>query len=366
MNILILNWRDIKNPKSGGAEIVTFEHAKAWVKAGYRVAWFTSGFEKSKKAETIEGVEIIRRGNFITVYFLAPLLYFFSSRKFDLVIDQIHGLPFFTPLYVRKPKIALIHEVADEIWDYMCPFPINMFGKFIEPFYFKLYKNIKFWTDANSTIDDLVKHGIKKEMCTAIKCPVSNKVLSLPSKKEETPTFIFVSRLVKMKGVEDVIDSFAMIKKDLPDSFLWIVGEGDKKYTEFLTNKTNRMGLKNTVKFFGYVGNEKKLELMKRAHLLLHASIKEGWGLVVVEAASQSTPSVVYNVGGLRESVLNGKTGLVINQNTPEEMASQAIKLLKDFSRYESFQKNCLIYAKDLTWDKSTEKSLELIKELVA
>src|ERR1035437_3814135 len=115
MNILILNWRDPKNPKSGGAEIVTLEHAKAWIAGGNAVTWFTSEFKGSKREETVEGVKIVRRGNILTVFLYAPIFYLFLKQKFDLVVDEIHGIPFFTPLYVGKPKIAFIHEVAGEI-----------------------------------------------------------------------------------------------------------------------------------------------------------------------------------------------------------------------------------------------------------
>src|SRR5258708_8108017 len=132
MKILILNWRDIKNPESGGAEIVTMEHAKAWIKNGHSVTWLASAFKDSAKEEIINSVRIVRRGNWITVFLLAPFFYFFSKQKYDLVIDEIHGIPFFTPLYVRKPKIAFIHEVASNIWDYMYPFPINKIGKITE------------------------------------------------------------------------------------------------------------------------------------------------------------------------------------------------------------------------------------------
>src|SRR6185312_6565233 len=127
MNVLILNWRDPKNPKSGGAELVTQEHAKAWVKAGHSVIWFTSCFKGAKNEEMIDGVKVIRRGNALSVYLLAPFFYFFSKNKFDVVIDEIHGIPFFTPLYVKKArKTAFIHEVAGEIWDYMYSFPVNI------------------------------------------------------------------------------------------------------------------------------------------------------------------------------------------------------------------------------------------------
>src|SRR5258708_698157 len=122
MNILILNWRDPKNPQSGGAEIVTMEHAKRWVEKGNSVTWFTSSFISADERETLHGVQIIRQGNQYTVFFHALAWYISLTQKFDIVVDEIHGLPFFTPLYVREPKIAFIHEVALQIWDYMYPF----------------------------------------------------------------------------------------------------------------------------------------------------------------------------------------------------------------------------------------------------
>lgn len=364
MKILILNWRDTKNPKSGGAEIVTLEHAKAWVKKGHSVVWFTSGFKNSKKEEIIAGVNIVRRGNFLTVFLLAPIFYLFSGQKFDLVIDEIHGIPFFTPIFVRKPKIAFIHEVAGEIWDYMYFFPINKIGKFMEPLYFKLYKNIKFWTDADSTVDDLIRKGIKKKNCTVINCPILNKPLKTLPKKENSPTFIFVSRVVKMKGIEEVMRAFFYILRELKDGHLWIVGSGEESYIEELKETMDSYSISPRVKFFGQVSEEKKLTLMKRAHILLHASVKEGWGLVVVEAASQATPSVVYDVSGLRDSVKNGKTGIVLEENTSKEMARQAVKLIKNKKEYLRLQKNGLLWVKNLTWEKATEQSLKLIESV--
>lgn len=367
MNILILNWRDPKNPKSGGAEIVTLEHAKAWVEDGYTVTWFTSGFKDAKKEEKIKGVNIVRRGNFITVYFFAPFFYLShrsgSEGGFDLVIDEIHGLPFFTPLFVKKPKITFIHEVADEIWDYMFPFPLNKIGKFIEPLYFKLYKNIKFWTDADSTIDDLVKMGIKRKNCVAINCPVSNKPLNTLPKKENNPTFIFVSRVVKMKGIEEVIRAFFYILRELKDANLWIVGDGDKRYVEELKETMRDYSISTKVKFYGHISEGEKLELMKKAHLLLHASVKEGWGLVVIEAASQATPAIVYNVSGLRDSVKDDRTGIILNENTAKEMAKQAVTLIKDKRRYNRLQKNALSWASSLNWENATEQSKVLLEK---
>jgi glycosyltransferase involved in cell wall biosynthesis len=365
MNILILNWRDTKNPQSGGAEIVTLEHAKAWVKNGHRVTWFTSKFSGAIKEEKINGVNIVRRGNFIMVYLFAPFYYLFSGYKFDLVIDEIHGLPFFTPIYVKKPKIAFIHEVADEIWDFMYPFPINKIGKFIEPLYLKFYKNIKFMTVSDSTKKSLMQKNISEENITVVLNGISTNFPKVFRAKEKVPTFIFVSRVVKMKGIEEVIRAFFYISRELKDANLWIVGKGDKAYVEQLKDRTREYLISPKVKFFGKVPDLKKFELIGKAHLLLHASVREGWGLVVIEAASQGTPSVVYNVAGLRDSVKNGETGIVLEENSAKEMAKETINLISDKGRYENFQKNGVLWAKSLTWEKATDQSSRLITSIV-
>jgi glycosyltransferase involved in cell wall biosynthesis len=364
MNILILNWRDIKNPLSGGAEIVTLQHAKAWVKAGHTVDWFTSKFPGGKKNEIIEGVNIIRKGNPITLFLHVPLFYLFSNRRYNLVIDEIHGIPFLTPLYVRHKKLVFIHEVAEEIWDYMYSFPINKLGKMIEKVYFKLYKNVIFWTDAESTIKDLQRFGIKRSQCIAIPCPINNDVFLGKIEKEQEPTYIFVSRLVKMKGVEEVLKAFEYIMKQHKKAQLWLVGSGEKQYILSLQNMARSHGIHENVTFFGYVPEDKKLKLMRSAHILLHASVKEGWGLVVLEAASQGTPAVVYNNGSLKEVVKNGKTGIVVKKNISSLLAEEALSLYGDKKRYKDYQENGIAWVKSLKWEDVTKRSLDLISSI--
>lgn len=360
MKILLLNWRDPQNPKSGGAEIVTLEHVKAWVKAGHSIDWLTTKFLRSKNEETKDGIRIIRRGNVITQFFWVPYHYFVSGKKYDLVIDQIHGLPYMTPLFVRKKKLAFIHEVAGDIWDKMFPFPINKFGRLLEKICFLFYKDIPFMTVSESTKSDLKKLGIKNIYV------IRNGFTFMPIQpvdKEDIPVFIFISRLVKMKGVEDVIDAFGVIKRELPDAKLWIVGDGEKSYLHFLQDKARKIASEDII-FFGKVSEEKKYTLLRKAHILLHASIKEGWGLVVIEAASQETPAVVYNVSGLRDSVIHNRTGIVVRINTPEEMGRQAIHLYQDKKRLKELQKNSRALAENLTWDNATSKSLALLNSL--
>lgn len=362
MRILLFNWRDIRHPKAGGAEIVTLEHAKGWVRAGHEVTWLTSSFAGAKKNEVIDGVTIVRVGGSISVYIFAPLHYILHKKYFDVIVDEIHGLPFFTPLYVGQPKVAFIHEIAGDIWDFMYRFPFNRIGKLVEKLYFCFYRRVLFWTDAPSTINDLSAFGIPKSHCQAIPCPITNAPRSSPHAKEPVPTYIFVSRVVKMKGIEEVIKAFSFIVTQSPASKLWIVGGGDKEYIHSLREMLAEYNIAQNVEFVGQVSEKEKLDRLARAHLLLHASVKEGWGLVVLEAASQWTPSIVYNVSGLIDVVKNGKTGIVLRQNSPREMAQEAVKLLVDHKRYKGFQKNGIAWVRSLTWSAAIRQSLSLLE----
>lgn len=370
MNVLILNWRDPSHPQSGGAEIVTQKHAQSWVNAGHTVTWFTSWYKGSKKRETIDGIHMVRQGGFLTVYAAAWWYLLVHGRDFDLIIDEVHGFPYFSPFFTHKPIILFIHEIAGEIWDFMYPFPVNVIGKFLEKHYFYFYRTYQFWTDAPSTIDELVQKGIPKSQCTAIPCPISlDKTFDFKKKnetrKEKNPTYLFVSRVVKMKGIEEVIKAFSFILRVQNEAKLWIVGFGDEEYVKQLQSMMQEYGVLNNVIYWGKVTEQKKYDLMRRAHVLLHASVKEGWGLVVLEAAFVGTPSVVYNVPGLRDVVKNGKTGIVIRSNSPHEMATEALHLIDDKARYAVFQKNGKAWVESLKWSEATKASMALLQKSI-
>lgn len=364
MNILILNWRDVRHPKSGGAELVTMEHAKSWVAAGNRVTWLTARYKGTKKESTVEGIDFVRRWGSLTVYLYAPIYLLANAKRFDLIIDEVHGFPFFSPLLTGKPVIVFIHEIAGKIWDSMFPFPKNAIGKLLEWLYFRLYKHCMFWTDAQSTIDELVERGIPRNNCIAIPCPIMIKPMDRIPKKEKNHTFICVSRLVKMKGVEDVIASFSIINKYDKESRLWVVGEGDAEYRSILVKLVKRLSLEPRVTFFGYVTEAKKVNLLRRAHILLHASVKEGWGLVVLEAASQGTPSVVYNVQGLRDTVKDNVTGILTSKNTSEELARESLSLIGNKRKYKNLENNALALSKSFSWKETTKQSEALLKKV--
>jgi len=365
MNLLILNWKDTKNPSMGGAERVTLEHAKGWIKAGHQVTWFTSSFPGAMEEEYYNGIRFIRKGNHVSVYLWAPFFWYRNKQEFDIIIDQVHGIPFFTPIYVNNTKIiVLIHEIAGIIWDIMYPFPVNFIGRFLEKIYLNIYRNKNFWTDAYVTRRELATHGVKDYNITVIPCALDNPPTP-KYPKEQNPTFIFVGRIVKMKGIEDVILSFRIVRTSISGSKLWVVGTGDEKYVNKIKFMVEKLKISDSVIFFGQVKERRKFELMNRAHILLHASVKEGWGLVVMEAASQGTPSVVYPNGSLSEIVIQHKTGIIVSSGKPEFLAKEAINLYLNQKKYSFVRSACIKNVRKYSWDNSIKQSLLMLNNTI-
>lgn len=372
MNILIFSWRGPKHPHAGGAEIATHEYAKGWVRAGHSVTLFTSEYPGCKKTEVIDGIEIKRCGSQIVEVHLQAFKWYTLANhpKYDLVIDQFHGIPFFTPLYIREKKLAFIHEVTKEIW-YLNPLPrpFNLIPAiiwvFLEPYIFKFfYRKIQFLTGSNSTKKDLVEWGIPEGNITIVpygleKCPLKK----IPAREKKT-TLIFLGALAKDKGVEEALQVFSQINIQKQGCEFWIVGKGEEMYTKFLNSKAKELGLENNIKFWGYVGGYKKYQLLAKAHLLINPSFREGWSLVVMEAAIVGTPTVGYDVPGLRDSIVNNKTG-VLSPKNPEDLAEKVLELMNDSKKYATFRKNCLDRSKKFSWRKSVRLSLKLVENLV-
>lgn len=371
MNILILNWRGPGHPNAGGAEIVTHEYAKAWVKAGYNVTLFSSVYQGSKEREIYDGIEIIRKGRAVFgVQIRACLWYIFSKHpSFDLVIDQFHGIPFFTPLYVKTRKLAFIHETAKTVWKlnpwpkpfHLIPYIIGTIG---EPWIFRLYKKVPFLTVSASTKHDLIEWHIPAKHITVIHNGVTIPDFRLNSRKEEKKTILFLGALAKDKGIEDALKSFSIIHALKPDWQFWIAGHGEPTYMEELKGLVKQLHIDNVI-FWGYVSEKKKFELLAKAHLLINPSIREGWGLVNIEANAVGTPVAAYDVAGCRDSIRNNETGILVSFGKHDKLADAMIALLTDEKRYAYVREHALSWSKQFTWEKAAGESLKLIDSLI-
>lgn len=366
MNILIFSWRGIGHPRAGGAEQVSHEHAKYWVQKGHSVTLFTSSFEGSKNFEVVDGVQIIRQGSEKLVVHICAFIWFVFGKhdKFDLVVDEVHGIPFFTPLYVRGKKLAFIHEVAKEVWWLNFNYLAALLGFTFEPFIFKfIYKGIPFMTVSESTKRDLMNFDIPAKHITVVHNGV--RTIKVTSKKEKRKTAMFIGALAKDKGIEDALRVFSLIDKRGSSWQFWVVGRGTAEYLKFLKSFCKNLGIENRVKFFGFVSEKRKFVLFSKAHVLVNPSIREGWGLVNIEANSVGTPVVGYDVAGMRDSVISGKTGELVEVGDTDKLAFQIISLV-DSRVYKRFQKGALVWSRKFDWGKSGRQSLDLVENLTS
>lgn len=368
MRILVFSWRDPKHPLAGGAEQVMHEHAKGWIKAGHKVTLFSSRFSGSKGKELLDRVRIVRGGSQYVGVQISALFYYLKNRKdFDFVIDQFHGIPFFTPLYVEKPKVAVIQETAREVWflnhfTWPLNYIVGVLGFLVEPFIFLLYKRIPFITGSESAKKSVAAFGIPEKNITVIPHGVLVKKFTMVPPKEKIPTLVYLGVLSKDKGIEDAIKTSFLLKGKFQ---YWVIGKAEtKSYEKKIKGLNKKLGLQRKVKFWGYVENEKKFELLARSHLLVNPSAHEGWGLVNIEANSMGTPVVAYRNPGLTDSIKDGYSGILTKKNIPEELVREITKLLKDENRYKRLCSTAKIWSRNFSWEKSRKLSLKIVKRL--
>ena len=242
--------------------------------------------------------------------------------------------------------------MAVEFWDYKTPFPINIIGKhFLEKYWIRYYVNVKTVTVSESSKGDLIALGFKD--VEIVPNGLDRIVLNKVPEKKETFTAIFVGRLTPTKKPEDAICAFKMFGKGR----LLVVGKGE--LLDRLKNKYN-----SSVEFKGFVSEEVKIELMKKAHVILVPGIREGWGRVVIEANALGTPAIGYNIHGLRDSIRHLYNGLLCEPN-PKAMCEAIEVIYEDEKLRKRLSKNALDWAKRFSWDESVKMFDRIIKSVV-
>lgn len=368
MEILILNWKDVKNPHAGGAEIIAFEFAKRLVKDGHKVTFFSRAFPSSIKEEILDGVKIIRRGNRLSVYLKAFLYYKNLKNKPDRVIDMVNTLCWQTPLYVpRKNRIAYVNQLAKEVLFFELPRPLSYIAYLSERLQYLTYRSTRFLCYSKSTKKDLQEFGIKGKNISIFSIGLDHQRYKKNGGKTSYPLFIYVGRLVKMKRVDFCIRAFKDVAKKHGNAKLAIVGNGPDEKRLFGLVKNLKLS-KNIVFvnknnfFLNKHKGDMKVKLMQKAWCLLLPSVKEGWGMVVTEAAACGTPSIVTNVTGLRDSVVKNKTGLVLSEKpSRKEFSDAMIKIIENNSLREKLSKEAVLWSKNFSWDKSYQEFKKLI-----
>lgn len=369
MKILILNWKDIKNPAVGGAEIIVYELAKRLVRSGHIVTWFCGNFSGAKKEEVIDGIKIVRKGlpmdkgwdilSKASMYISAPIYYWLLDNKPGLVIDMSNTIYWQTPLWaIKSKKLAYLNQFAKEIFFYEYPPIISHFGYLLEKFQYLIYRHTLFICYSNSTKEDLIEAGIPSKNIRLFTLGIDHSRY-FPGNKSKEPLFVCVNRLVRMKRTDLAIAAIDIVRKKYQNVKLVISGSGYErerleKLRERLNLKENVVFLDKNIWFFKKTSKDEKVAAIQMAWALIFPSVKEGWGMSVTEAAACGTPSIVSNVTGLKDSVIKDKTGLILSKNpSVKELSDAIIKIIEDDKLRTKLSKEAVLWAENFNWDKS-------------
>ncbi len=363
MNILVINWRDIKNPEMGGAEVHLHEIFKRIASNGNKVTLVSHLFENAAGEETVDGIKIIRIGNkfFFNRQFKKFYLHELAQKNYDLIVDDISKIPLNTPLYIDKPLVAIIHHIHGNSLYKEIPFPMAYYIINKEKQIPKYYSNIPIFTVSESTREELVSLGYPKEKIDILNNAIEHKLFkNTKIEKSETPLITYIGRIKKYKNIDKVIEAVPYLIKKHPDFKLVIGGKGD--YLPELKNQVAKLSLEKYVEFKGFLSEEEKAKLLGKAWLFVTMAEKEGWGITVIEANAMKTPAIGSNGPGLRDSIQNGETGFLVPLNNSEKLAEKIDNLLIDKTELKRISENAFKWANNFTWEKSANHFLEQVK----
>jgi glycosyltransferase involved in cell wall biosynthesis len=363
-HVLMLNWRDTRNPEGGGSEVYVERIAAELASRGHQVTILCAQHGDAPAEErTGDGVTLLRRGGRRSVYPRAALTYlagFFGFGRLSrrglgrpaLIIDVGNGMPFLSRFYARVPVVVLVHHVHREQWPVVMGKWAARFGWWVESrLAIWLYRDCRYVTVSGASRDELASLGVQPERITV----VHNGTPELPGytgAKDPSPSLVALGRLVPHKRVEIALRTVAKLVPELPELSLTVAGMG--WWEADLRQNAIDLGIADRVRFAGFVTDEEKRDLLGRAWVALTPSLKEGWGLTIVEAAALGTPTVAFgSAGGVAEALADGQTGYLADDE--EHFISLTHELLTNHVSRETMGEAARAHAASFTWQASGE-----------
>ncbi|MBV9821286.1 MAG: glycosyltransferase family 4 protein [Actinobacteria bacterium] len=346
--VAICNWRDLRHPEAGGSEHTVETVARLLAAGGHRVTILCAKVAGQPADQTRDGVRYLRSGGRFGVYLYAAWALLSGRVRPDVVVDVQNGLPWLSRLVTGKPVVVLLHHVHREQWSAVFG-RLGALGWLLEsrvaP---RIYRRSRYLTVSECTRAELAGQGIDPARVSVAYNGTPEPVPSRAA-RSGTPRVVVLGRLVPHKRVEVVIRAAAALRDRFPDLAVDVVGQG--WWADELTALVRRLGVEDVVTFHGFVDEQAKADLLARAWVGAVPSVREGWGLSVVEAASHGTPSLAFRAaGGLAESIRDGRTGVLVDGGQDAYTAALA-GLLADPQRCAALGRRARAYASTFTWD---------------
>jgi glycosyltransferase involved in cell wall biosynthesis len=367
VNILLVNWQDRVNPHAGGAEVHLFEIFGRLAGRGHRIRLVCSGWPGCEPRAIVDGIEVLRTAarNSFAWRGRGAVRRALAEESPDVVIEDINKLPLFLAGLTERPLGVIVPHLFGSTIFTEAAWPVATVVWLGERPIPRAYRRAGFHAISESTRDDLVARGVPRERITVIYPGVNARELTPDPAVGRTPapSFLYLGRLRRYKGVEFAIRALALARSRRPDLSLDIAGSGDDRAR--LEKLVAELDQGAAVRFHGFVSDSEKLRLLRSSWANLFPSPKEGWGITNIEAAACGTPSIASDSPGLRDSVRHGETGFLVPHANPARLAERMLQLANDPPLVASLGRAARRFAESLSWDRAaveTEAWLEGVR----
>ena len=356
---VVVNWRDLDHALAGGSERYAWEFARALVGSGASVEFLTARDEGQGRTEVRDGIRIRRGGGALTFYPWAAWQLVRRRRHLDVVIDPECGIPTFSPLFVRRATAVLLivhHVHMEQFRTYFSP-PMSTLGRWLEGWLMpRVYRRVPTYAVSRSTAAEM-----RKELGWRGPIGILENGSASATRGNSGPgdprRILVLGRLVPHKRVDAVVRAVALLAGDVPGLRVEVVGRGPER--EAVRALVDDLGLSDVVTLHGYLSDADMDAVLGGCGLHVCASDVEGWGQVVIDAASHGIPTVGRDVPGLRDSIVDGSTGWLVDAGGDDRLvdllAAQvrgSIEVLSDPERQREYADRCRTWAGRFTWDR--------------
>ncbi len=358
LRIASFAWRDLDDPDAGGSEVHADQVFSRWANMGLQISHRTS-CSKSPVEFDRNGYHIQQKAGRYLLFPQVIAQQTLSRHSYDAVIEIWNGVPWFSPLWARRPHVTWLHHIHTDMWKESLPAPLAPFGRFLEgklaPVFYKKHPVI---TLASTTRNYLLENGFNSDLVHVIPPGIDSSFRNDISRpRSSTPLICAVGRLAPVKQFDELIRRVSEVVKQIPEVHLAIVGDGPQRTD--LQALINNLSLTENVSLLGRITHEQLVSLYQSSWLLASASHSEGWGMTITEAAACGTPCVVLDNDGHRAAVRDNISGLIVP--SLDDFSLAVTRVLTDSAMRESLSRGALLRAESLTWDATAKDTLSIL-----
>jgi len=373
--IQMLAWRDLDDPEAGGSERHAHHVASLWAGAGLDVTMRTSVARGHPSHAERDGYHVLRKGRRYSVFPRSALGGLVGRRgRPDGLVEVWNGMPFFSPLWARCPRVVFLHHVHAEMWRMVLRPWRARAGELVErkvaP---PLYRRTRVVTLSESSRREIVSMlGLRPSRVSVVKPGIDSRFAPGGARSPQ-PLVVAVGRLVPVKRFELLMDALAEVRHSVPELRAVIVGEGYERAR--LEGHRRALGAEGWLDLPGYMDDDELLKLYRRAWVVASTSQREGWGMTITEAGACATPAVVSRIAGHVDAVEDWVSGFVVDvagdqqgdRGTATDFAGALRTVVTDPILRAGFGRAARTRALQLSWEATAAGTLDaLVDEAVA